>query len=261
MLIKADWLIRYWGVKPEGVVHVGAHLAEELSSYKRLNFGTCLWVEANPNLIPILKRKLANTKDILVEAAVWEESGKKVDLNIASNSLSTSLFEFGLHRQIYPSVITSEVISVQTRRLDEIIPLSYKFNFINLDIQGAEMSALKSLGSRTPEVHYIFSEVNKKNLYKDAPSVRALDEFLGNLGFKRQITFWVPFAGWGDALYVSEKVNKNSPVLRLIGKAKVQITRTYYILSKTWRVIYIVPAASIKYRTQRILKFMKNNYQ
>lgn len=229
MLIKAKWLVRYWEARPNGVVHVGAHLAEESASYKELGFGPCLWVEANPKLVPYLQEKFKTTDDLVIQAAVWEKSGKTLELNIANNSLSSSLFNFGLHSKKYPSVKMNEAIEVETKRLDEIIPNEFKFNFINLDIQGAELSALKSLGIRIHEVDYIFTEVNKLELYKGAPRIGELDSYLAKFGFKRVVTCWVPFAGWGDAFYINQKGKKANSFKAIVG----------YLLTKKFHIVYI----------------------
>ena len=241
MLISAEWLIRFWGVQPKGVVHVGAHLAEESPSYIKHNFGPCVWVEANPRLIPFLEEKLKKTDDFVIESAIWEESGRKLDLNIANNSLSTSLFEFGLHSEKYPSVKTSEIISVTTKRLDEVLPKNFLFNFVNLDIQGAELSALKSLGSRINEVDYIFTEVNKRELYKSAPTVKQLDDFLFKEGFKRVVTCWVPLAGWGDAFYVRDSLKSNNFVLRSLGTVATKNFHIRYVAKKIIQYTYRIP--------------------
>jgi FkbM family methyltransferase len=245
MLIKAKWLVRYWGIRPNGVVHVGAHLAEESMSYAKLDFGPCLWVEANPRLIPNLLQKFQSTDDLVIQAAIWEESGQSLELNIANNSLSTSLFKFGSHAKRYPSVHMSETIKVHTKRLDEVIPQNFKFNFVNLDIQGAELSALKSLGERISEVDYIFSEVNKSELYKDAPNVSELDSFLQKCGFKREITCWVPFAGWGDALYIRNQVSSSTAFLKVIGTAQTKVFHLKYAYKKIVHYVFRIPRGFI----------------
>jgi len=246
MLIEAKWLVRYWGIRPNGVVHVGAHLAEESVSYRELEFGPCLWVEANPRLIPNLLQIFQSTDDLVVQAAIWEESGKSLELNIANNSLSSSLFKFGLHSQKYPSVHMSETITVLTKRLDEVIPKDFKFNFVNLDIQGAELSALKSLGERITEVDYIFSEVNKSELYKDAPNVSELDDFLEKNGFEREITCWVPFAGWGDALYIRKQLSSSTAFLKAIGTAQTKSFHLKYIFKKIVHYSFRIPRGFIR---------------
>lgn len=235
MLIEAKILCKYWMVKPKGVVHVGAHTGEESRNYNELVFGPCLWVEANPNLIPHLREKFKDTNDLVVQAAIWDESGKTLDFNVANNSLSSSLFTFGLDSKRYPSLFMSETISIQTKRLDEIIPKDFIFNFVNLDIQGAELSAIKSLGERIKDVDYIFSEVNRKEIYEGAPNVFEIDSYLKQFEFERVVTCWVPFAGWGDALYVRRPLLKANLVRRRIGSF---VTKGFHIRYISKKIIH-----------------------
>ncbi len=50
----------------------------------------------------------------------------------------------------------------KTQLLKDILPKyeDIHFNFLNLDIQGAELKALKSMGDYLNNVDYIYTEVN-----------------------------------------------------------------------------------------------------
>jgi hypothetical protein len=41
-----------------GIIHIGAHQAEELKTYLDCGIEDVLWVEANPNLYPYLRKKI-----------------------------------------------------------------------------------------------------------------------------------------------------------------------------------------------------------
>jgi hypothetical protein len=61
MLFPPKELSRVYGVHPQGVLHVGGHLAEEEQDYIREDWHSqekILWVEANPNLIPSLSERV-----------------------------------------------------------------------------------------------------------------------------------------------------------------------------------------------------------
>ena len=49
MLINLDTIVSKYG-SPKGVIHMGAHLAEELEDYQRHNIKDVIWIEANPYL-------------------------------------------------------------------------------------------------------------------------------------------------------------------------------------------------------------------
>ena len=63
-----------------------------------------------------------------------------------------------------------EELSVQSSRLDTLLQgATHQFDFINLDIQGEELRALRGLGDRIRGVRWIYCEVNKNPLYLSPP--------------------------------------------------------------------------------------------
>lgn len=203
LLIPPRFLATFFGVRPSGVLHVGAHRAEEFGLYASAGFGRTLWVEAQPGLIPEIEQVISGSGDELYFGCVWGETGREHRLRIASNSASTSLFDFGEHRDAYPEITTTSEVLVRTTRLDELIPVDRDFDFVTLDIQGAELEALIGLGDRIESVRWIYTEVSRRPLYAGAPLVDELDQFLASRGFRRTASSWKS-AGWGDALYTRE---------------------------------------------------------
>lgn len=76
-----------------------------------------------------------------------------------------------------------------------------RYDFINLDIQGAELLALKGATSILPFVKAIYTEVNEKELYEGCALIEELDAYLKQNGFTRILTNMTKH-GWGDALYI-----------------------------------------------------------
>ena len=211
---------------------MGAHLGEEAADYEKFGWTPVIWVEAQPNLVQTLNSKLESSKHTVIEATIWEENGAPLKLNIASNSQSTSLLNFGTHTDTYPDVTFVTEIEVITKRLDSIIKPNKMPNFINLDIQGVELPAIKSLGKLLLSIDYIYTEVNKKEVYEGCTLVTDLDEYLLVNGFKRASTRWYLNEGWGDALYI-----RNS---RITTKSPIQILCSFLL----WAKFYIRQHAS-----------------
>lgn len=200
MLIPVKVLRRFWKVSPSGVVHVGAHSAEELPDYETFGFGPVIWVEAQPNLAAELKIRIQDPSEV-IEALVWDKSGERMSLKVTNNGQSSSVFDFGTHMVDYPEIQVVSEISLTTARLDEILPSGLYHNFLNIDIQGAEYQALKGLGLLIAEFSYIYLEVNKGQVYTGINQVGDIDRLLEESGFIRVATVWTP-ASWGDALYM-----------------------------------------------------------
>ena len=204
MLISVDELHNLWNIRPTGVVHVGAHLAEESNAYEHHNWGPVIWVEAQPSLVEELKKKLNPATHSIIEAAVWNESGIELELHVASNSQSTSLLDFGSHLSSYPDITFTNSLKVTTQRLEELLRDFECPNFINFDLQGVELQALEGLGEMIEKINFIFVEVNRKEVYIGCTLVSELDLFLSNLGFKRVASRWYLREAWGDAIYIRE---------------------------------------------------------
>ena len=219
MYITVSELSKYWNIAPTGVLHVGAHLGEEASDYEKFGWTPAIWVEAQPNLVEILATKLDSSKHKVIEAAVWEEDGVPLKLHIASNSQSTSLLNFGTHSDFHPDITYVSEVNVLTKRLDSLIKPEEMPNFVNLDIQGVELSALKGLGKLLDFVDYIYTEVNRTNVYRDCSRVEDIDSFLKLNGFRRASTRWLWLEGWGDALYIRNDVSN---------RRKLQIFRYFF---------------------------------
>jgi FkbM family methyltransferase len=208
MLIPVRELVRNFKVSPKGVLHVGAHQAEESSEYDLHEWGNVVWVEAQPDLVQQLKYRLPPERNIIIEAAVWNESDIELEFHVASNGESSSLLELGSHAESYPNIRYDKSIKVKTKRLDEVIPRERFADFLNVDVQGVELRALQGLGERISEFKWIYTEVNNSEVYKDCTLVNDLDEFLRNKGFSRVTTRWVLGVGWGDAMYVNNEIQK-----------------------------------------------------
>ena len=216
MLIPPSFLRTWFGVRPQGVLHVGAHLAEEFALYKAEGFGKTLWVEAQESLIPEIREAISESNDEVYQGAIWSETGKKLTLRVTSNSASTSLYPLGEHREEYPTIVVDEERTVHTIRLDELIPGEESFDFVTLDIQGAELEALRSMGDRINSVKWVYTEVNKRMLYEGIALVSELDQFLGSHKFHRVASSWTK-KGWGDALYTRDHESIFSRVRNSIG--------------------------------------------
>lgn len=193
-------------------------MAEELSAYEDLGWGKVFWIEAQKELAENLKRLLQKSRHEVIHAAIWDVDNIELKLNITNNSQSTSLLELGTHKSDYPEITVSRVEVVRTKRVDSIFTSETVPDFINLDIQGAEIQALKSFGELLHDVKYIYCEVNKKEVYVGCANIGEIDSYLSQYGFSRIITKWVPFKGWGDAYYCNTKLTKNSLIQVLIGK-------------------------------------------
>lgn len=202
----------FWGIKPQGVLHVGAHLGEERAEYKGSGFGRIYWVEANPVLCDRL-RKLTN--EDVYQGLIWSESNIVRPFFLGENTAVSSTLTPNLVSDFYPSFQFVSEQSMKTITLEDLLPKSCKFNYLNLDIQGAELEAIKGMGQFLDQVDYLYTEVSIVKLYSDSALLPEIQKHLGELGFKKVALRLVSGKGWGEALFI------RSNDLDLIHKCRV----------------------------------------
>jgi FkbM family methyltransferase len=207
MLVKPIDLSKHWNISPSGVLHVGAHLAEEKALYIEANWGPIIWIEAQPELAADLNQQFSATSDQVICATIWDENDVDLKLKISSNSGSSSLLDFGTHQDSYPQISFTREIDVVTSRLDKILDRASLPNFLNLDIQGVELQALRSLGELISQLNFVYVEINTKEVYRGCTKLAELDEFLKINGFRRIITRRYFRHGWGEAMYVRNQID------------------------------------------------------
>lgn len=214
--------VRLYNVRPKGVLHVGAHNAEEVSEYLANGFANqnpLIWVEAQPDLVKNLRSRLDPKTNKVYEAVAWNESKVALTFKVTSKTASSSVFDLGEHKSIYPDIDIESTYQVLTTRLDEVLSPSDIFDFLVLDIQGAEYEAIEGLGSRIKDVKWVYTEVSKNKLYKDAYLFKDIERLMQSLGFKRVFIAWDRRAGWGDALYVRKSIHKINLNQRMLIRA------------------------------------------
>lgn len=208
MLIPFDQLFRrYIKVPPPGVLHLGANTGQEASTYYTLSIRTVIWVEAISELYSQLKKNIQPYPcNIALQACLSDVDGKEVTFHIANNGgQSSSFLEFGTHSQEHPSVRFVRDVKMLTVRVDTLMK-DHDLEigdgwFLNIDLQGAELLALKGMGNLIRKFFYVYVEVNEKHLYQGCPLVGEIDNFLAQFGFKG-IETKMTGSGWGDKFYV-----------------------------------------------------------
>lgn len=191
-------------IKPKGVLHIGANRGEEAPVYLGLGVAKQMWFEANPYLFERLTEAIKGNQSALAyNFCIGDREGEQTILHEANNQgQSSSILALGTHKQQHPDVHYVRDIPVTMRRIDALIPIDAmkEYDFLNIDIQGAELMALVGMGDHLQFIKWAYIEVNRANVYEGCPLVEDIDLYLAGFGFKRVETKWI--GNWGDALYV-----------------------------------------------------------
>jgi FkbM family methyltransferase len=169
--------------------------------------------ECNPNTLPICKENIKDqtNKITLIEGAVTDYDGAITfypidqaktrttwkDGNPGASSLFKSNGAYNIEHYIQYD------ISVNCHRLDTVITKRNipAVDVIWMDLQGAELLALKSLGHYLSTVKIIFTEVSHKPIYTNQVLFPELHQFLQSAGFV--LANNLSGRGWQeDAVYI-----------------------------------------------------------
>ena len=222
-----------------GIIHIGAHKLEELPEYLNHKLDRIIWVEANPDKYKYIENKIKNYDQMLLAkfAAGFKEEEKS--LNIANNGESSSMLKFGTHEISYPHIFYTSKVKVNIKPfdgwMDEKKLKRNNFNFLNIDIQGYELEALKGMTKQLKILDYIYIEVNFSEVYQGSPNIYDIDNFLLDFGFQRVGTIKTKY-GWGDAIYAKEKIS----LLRIYYKYLKIIMLKRFIFYKFKKIFKII---------------------
>lgn len=205
MLISIKGLCDKYQLKPTGVLHIGAHEGQEASEYVKCGMNTMHFVEAIPEVYEKLKKHISQYPGAKAyNVCIGANNGDVVEFKITSNQgQSSSYLELGTHKEVHPDVKVVKTTKMHTWRIDHLFKASdlSGVDFLNIDLQGAELIALKSMGDLLDQFNYAYLEVNVNELYIGCPLLNDIDEFMKAKGFKRMELHMTNF-GWGDAFYI-----------------------------------------------------------
>lgn len=204
-MLDLDALCRQHRIIPRGIVHVGAYEGEEAQTYRQMGLDPILFVEANPAVFERLAARLDGQPGVILACCAVTDRAGTATLHVTSWDQSSSILPLGMHRQYYPEVVEERTITVPAKTLDglfaELEAGPERFNLLNIDIQGAELAALRGGETLLRNIEGINVEVNFEELYRGCCQIEELDRFLGERGFRRVATASPFHPSWGDAFY------------------------------------------------------------
>ena len=195
-----------------GIIHVGAHKAEELNDYLDIGVTNIIWIEVFEHLIPFIEDRIKNnwwdsveTNQKVFRYLVSDVYDKIENFYVSSNLESSSVLKPKKHLEKHPHIQFKEPIQMKAKTLDTIMIKEKvdvdNYNFINMDVQGAELKVLKGAINILHKIDYIYSEVNVSELYEGCVLIEEMDNFLKSFGFERVETDINEY-DWGDALFI-----------------------------------------------------------
>jgi len=193
-------------LKIKGCIHIGAHEGQEYPLYKHFGIDNLLFYEALPENFNKLQENTKNDPDIDIRNIALGNHKGTVEMFLEERGLSSSVLEPAHHLKQYPQITFDKKRTVNITKLDDEDFDISKYNFINMDVQGYELSVLKGAEKTLENIDLIISEINREEMYKNCAKVEDIDNYLSSYNFQRIVTYWQQDGGtWGDGLYL--KVN------------------------------------------------------
>jgi len=172
-----------------GVIHVGANVGHEAHEYSDHGLRV-LWIEPIPSIYEVLQERIAEFPgQSAIRALVTDESGKEYDFKIANNGGgSSSIFEMGKTRDIWPEVTFETSVRMRSQTLSKLMhdnqvdPQLY--DCLVMDTQGSELLVLKGAEPLLRHFKYIKTEAADFEAYAGCAKVKDIADFLAERGFR-----------------------------------------------------------------------------
>lgn len=211
MYLSLKKIIENYNLNIKGIIHLGGCRGEELFSYYKNMIKNVILIEANPELIGYLKFKKFFYNNLFgMNVSIENFAASNVDndnlkLKVTNNLQSSSILNLHKHSILHPEVKVIKEIEIKSYTINSLFEKNYNiknYNFMNLDIQGAELLALKGSDRILENMNAIYTEINFDEIYKNCAQINEIDDYLGKFDFKRVFTTTPESDFWGDALYI-----------------------------------------------------------
>ncbi len=217
MQVNFDEIFQTYNPKKafKGCIHVGAFVGCERDIYKARGIKPVAWFEADPvTYAKLVANVLPYEGHTTHKLLLGDVDQSAVQFNITSkpgvngNNGSSSFLPLGKHAEHHPHITVTKQLSIPMKRFDTYVAETMfdvtPYNFLNVDVQGAELHVIKGMGNLIDGIDYIIAEVNEAELYKGGALLDELTAYLAGRGFEMALKNVNKYE-YGDALFVRKQ--------------------------------------------------------
>lgn len=213
MYIPLNPILQKYNIKPPGLIHVGAHWAEEHDEYIKCGVERFVYIEPCKDAFNVLMKKFYNGDGIFYEvdkniklfnvACGAEENEMPMYVSHQNQGQSNSFLKPHLHLQYHPEIVFDDVEIVKMVTIDSLQIQKENYNILVMDVEGYESEVIKGAEETLEHIDLIYSEVQRSETRRGNMLIGDFDKLLDEKGFTRIETYWPSENwGWGDAVYI-----------------------------------------------------------
>jgi len=214
MKLDLHTLTQQHSLTPRGIIHIGAYEGKDLKRYPTPDTAKILLIEANPKAVEYLQANFADKPNIIISQTAIANHTTAVTLNLTSIESNSSILPLSGYREIYPNLKVTQQITLESRSLDTLLrELNLRpvdFNFLYLDIQGAELLALQGATQLLKYIEAIYTTVSYEDLFEGGALIDEMDAFLAQHHFVRVAEANPYHPAWGEVFYLREHLSLNN---------------------------------------------------
>ncbi len=207
MLIPFSEILSEFNLHPNGVLHIGAWDGIEMDDYAASGVTNVVFIEAQKSIMPTLLGRIKDYPNAKALNYCVSDKSEMVNFNVTSNGQSSSFFELGEHLKYYPDIVVERTEQMQAYTVERIFELNEldksAYNFCNIDIQSAELKAIKGMGEMIKHIQCFYLEVSECELYKGCPLINEVEDYLTQYNFKKVKTKMTDHK-WGDSAFLRQ---------------------------------------------------------
>ncbi len=174
--------------RSKGVIHVGANTGQEKQQYENHGLNV-VWIEPIPE---VFEKLSTNVRDLPKQQAyqclVTDQDDAEYEFNVANNNgASSSILDFHLHKEIWPTVSYDKKIRLRSVTLPTFVQRHAieldQYDALILDTQGTELLILRGASEVLRHFKFIKTEVPDFESYAGCCQLADLAEFMTRHGY------------------------------------------------------------------------------
>jgi FkbM family methyltransferase len=171
-----------------GLIHVGANIGQERALYDSYGLDV-IWVEPVAEVFAKLQANIAPySRQRACQYLLTDRAGLQTFHVATNDGASSSLFDLGRHRELYPEITYERTLTLPATTLDTMLERERidprRYQALMVDTQGSELLVLRGAKALLPHLRYIRSEAADAEFYSGGCTDAEISAFLQGYGFR-----------------------------------------------------------------------------